>query len=65
MFPTVNIDITKYINCGVQIFDKSHKEFLGILKDFYYINYNDIMELQNGKVKKGTDQPVYNYLLQR
>ena len=38
--------------------------FLKELKDFYFDNYDSIMELQNDKVKRGTDQPVYNYLLQ-
>ena len=39
-------------------------KFLDIVKEYYYNNYDDIMELQNGKVSRGTDQPVYNYLLQ-
>ena len=34
------------------------------MEKFYFDNYDSIMELQNGKVKRGTDQPVYNYLLQ-
>ena len=58
------LDLTKYISCGWQIFDKSHKPFLNKLKTFYYDNYDKIMVLQNDKVCRGTDQPVYNYLLQ-
>jgi len=63
-FNGFNFDLTKYIACGFQIFDKNHKPFLDMLKQFYFDNYDSIMELQNDKVKRGTDQPVYNYLLQ-
>lgn len=63
-FNKFDFDLTKYISCGFQIFGKEHKDFLIDLKDFYYKNYNEIMAHQNGTVKRGTDQPVYNYLLQ-
>lgn len=63
-FNGFEFDLKKYISCGFQIFGKEHKQFLAELKDFYFDNYNDIMSLQNNKVKRGTDQPVYNYLLQ-
>ena len=63
-YPDFTIDLTKYISCGWQLFDKSHKPFLNKLKTFYYDNYDEIMVLQNDKVGRGTDQPVYNYLLQ-
>ena len=63
-FNGYDFDISKYVSCGFQIFGKNHKPFLLDLKKFYYENYENIMELQNNVVKKGTDQPVYNYLLQ-
>ncbi len=63
-FNGFDFDLKKYISCGFQIFGKNHKPFLEELKEFYYTNYDNIMELQNKKVKRGTDQPVYNYLLQ-
>jgi len=63
-FNDYDFDIAKYVTCGFQIFGKEHKTFLEDLKEFYYKNYKDIMELQNNVVKRGTDQPVYNYLLQ-
>jgi hypothetical protein len=65
LFPDVKIDIKKYINCGVQIFDKEHEPFLKKLKDFYFNRFDDVMKLQNEIVKKGTDQPVYNYFVQK
>jgi hypothetical protein len=65
LFPDVNVNMNKYINCGLQIFDKSHKPFLKKLTNFYFDNFNDIMKLQNEVVRKGTDQPVYNYFLQK
>jgi len=62
-FNNFKFDITKYIDCGFQVFTKKHKPFLDLLKEFYYENYEDLMKLQKS-VSKGTDQPVYNYLLQ-
>ena len=63
LFNGFDCDITKYITCGFQIFDKSHKQFVLELKDFYYKNNDEILRLQKS-VGKGTDQTVYNYLLQ-
>ncbi len=63
-FNNFNFDLKKYKSCGFQIFDKRHKKFLENLREFYHTNYDSIMDLQNNKVKKGTDQPVYNYMLQ-
>lgn len=63
-FDTVQFDYTKYVSCGFQIFDESHEHFLIKLQDYYWSNNEEILNLQNNKVKRGTDQPVYNYLLQ-
>ena len=65
LFNDFEINISKYINCGLQIFDKSHKTFLEKLTEYYFSNFDNIMKLQNEIVKKGTDQPVYNYFLQQ
>ena len=56
--------LNNYIDCGFQVFDIKHKKFLTKLEKFYNEHYDEIMDLQNNKVKRGTDQPVYNYLLQ-
>lgn len=63
LFNNFNFDIKKYVSCGFQIFSKSHKKFLRDLKDFYYSNTQKILELQQS-IGRGTDQPVYNNLLQ-
>ena len=63
LFNGFDFKLQKYIDCGFQIFDKSHKKFLDNLKEYYYSNYDSIMYLQK-TVKRGTDQAVYNYLLQ-
>ena len=64
LFPKVNFDLKRYIDCGFQIFTKTHLEFLSNLKEYYFNNIDTILELQSS-VGKGTDQPVYNYLLQQ
>lgn len=62
-FNGFDFKLMQYIDCGFQVFTEKHKQFLEELKEFYYINYDKIMQLQRD-VKRGTDQPVYNYLLQ-
>tara|TARA_B100000959_G_scaffold25445_1_gene24567 strand:- start:999 stop:1793 length:795 start_codon:yes stop_codon:yes gene_type:complete len=64
LFNDFDFDLTKYISCGFQIFNKSHEKFLKDLKQFYFDNNDEVLHLQNNVVKRGTDQPVYNYLLQ-
>lgn len=64
LFPEVNFDLKRYMDCGFQIFTKSHLPFLNLLKDFYFDNQEEVLKLQK-EVSRGTDQPVYNYLLQR
>ena len=64
LFPHVDFDLKKYMDCGFQIFSKSHLLFLNNLKQYYFDNLNKILELQSN-ISRGTDQPVYNYLLQR
>ena len=62
-FNGFDFDLKKYIDCGFQIFDKTHKKFLQELKVFYYDNYDELMKMQDGGAG-GTDQAIYNYLLQ-
>ena len=63
LFDNFKFDYKKYVSCGFQIFDKTHRDFLNQLKDFYFKNYDIILHLEK-TIKRGTDQPVYNYLLQ-
>ena len=63
LFPNTDFDLKKYIDCGFQIFTKNHLGFLSNLKKFYYGNLDQILKLQSS-IGRGTDQPVYNYLLQ-
>ena len=64
LFPNTSFDLKKYIDCGFQIFTKNHLKFLSDLKEFYFKNLDKILELQD-KIGRGTDQPVYNFLLQK
>lgn len=64
LFPDVEFDLKRYIDCGFQIFTKKHISFLNKLKKFYTDNETRILKLQS-TVKRGTDQPIYNYLLQQ
>jgi hypothetical protein len=62
LFQNYELDLKNYINVGFQIFGKWYKPFLEKLKEFYFKNYDEIIKLQN-TIKRGTDQPVINYLL--
>jgi hypothetical protein len=64
LFPQVSFDLKRYIDCGFQIFTKDHLPFLAKLKQFYFDNTEKVLILQK-EVSRGTDQPVYNYLLQQ
>jgi hypothetical protein len=64
LFPNVEFDLKRYIDCGFQIFTKSHINFLNKLKEFYLDNYEKICILESS-ISRGTDQPVYNYMLQK
>ena len=63
LFKNFKFDYKRYVSCGFQIFDKNHKPFLDDLREFYLNNYEHLQHLEKN-VKRGTDQPVYNYMLQ-
>lgn len=64
LFPGINFRYNDYIASGLAIFNKSHKEFLLKLKEFYYDNYESIIQKQK-TIKRGTDQPIINYMLRK
>jgi hypothetical protein len=61
LFNGHELDLKNYINVGFQIFSSWYKPFLKDLEQFYYKNYETIIKLQTN-IKRGTDQPVLNYL---
>ncbi len=58
------LDISKYINSGLIIFNESHREFINSFKELYYDNRETLMEMQDRTVMKGTEQTPLNYWLQ-
>ena len=54
----------QYINSGVMIFNKSHKDLFKKILDFYWVNREKIIWMQNN-FGVGTDQPVINFFLQK
>jgi len=65
MFPDVDFDVKKYFNSGLVIFNKSHADLLEKFEQFYHDNYEMIIDYQTNKVKRGTEQPVLNYMVQQ
>lgn len=64
LFPGVEFRYNDYFATGLAIFNKDHKPALEELKKFYDVNYDKIIEKQK-TVKRGTDQPVINYILRK
>ena len=65
LFNEYELDISKYINAGFVIFNKTHKAFLQELKEFYFANHDVLEELQTTSIRRGTDQTPLNYCLQQ
>ncbi len=63
-FNDFQFDLTQYFNSGFVVFNEKHKFLFQALKTLYYENFNDLMRLQHKVVKRGTDQPILNYLVQ-
>jgi len=63
LFPDMTFRYNDYFASGYCIFNKNHRAILGELKEFYYINHNEILNREDIKVKRGRDQPVLNYFL--
>jgi hypothetical protein len=63
LFPGINFRYNDYFASGYCIFNKNHKKILGKFKEFYYINYDSIVEKEDISIKRGRDQPVLNYFL--
>lgn len=62
VFHDVGLDWEKYINTGVMLFDKSHKEFFNNICEFNELNEGLLRQTE--KLGVGKDQPVINFLLE-
>ena len=64
LFPNTKFRYNDYIASGFVIFNKTHKSFLHQLREFYVNNYELLMNKQR-TIKRGTDQPVINFMLRK
>ena len=56
------IPFWEYINCGFQIFNESHRDFLETVRKFYFDNQKQLTNIQN-EYGAGSDQTPINFLL--
>lgn len=63
-FNDFELNISKYINSGFIIFNRSHKEFFESFKNLYEENKEFFIDAQDKTVRKGTEQTPLNYWLQ-
>ena len=64
LFEGVELHPWNYFNSGFMIINKSHKDFIEKLYDFYTENRDKIVDCQE-KFKVGTDQTPINYLIKK
>ena len=64
VFDGYMIPYENYMNCGFQIFNKSHKKFHKKIIKFYLDNKEIINEVQH-KFGIGSDQTPFNFLLRQ
>ena len=62
--PHFKLDQSKYVNSGFMVFNEEHKDLFTSFKEFYYDYIDIFIDLQDNKVKKGTEQTPMNYWLQ-
>lgn len=58
-----DFNISKYINAGCLILNKTHKSLINELKELYFSDYDNLIKAQR-EVNKGTDQGPLNFLIQ-
>ena len=65
LFPDVDFEYRDYFGSGFVALNKSHIELLKEYEDYYWENWEKIVEYQDKKVQRGTEQPVLNYFVQK
>lgn len=65
MFPDVKFDWWDYINAGFLVVNKSHKKLFSSMIDFYHSNKDHLLDLQYNKLRKGSDQTPFNYMVRK
>lgn len=65
MFPDVDFVLKDYFCSGMVMFRKKHEPMLREFAQFYLDNTDAILEKEDGTVKRGRDQPVLNYFVQK
>ena len=63
-FQDIQVPFYEYINGGFQIINKKHKQFFQDIINFYFINKDNLLSVQN-KFGVGTDQTPINFLLKK
>ena len=62
-FEDFEFNLSEYVCCQFTIFNESHREFFTKFKQMYLDNIEELTFLQK-KVKRGTDQTPFNYMVQ-
>ena len=61
-FPNVDLRWDSYINNGMIVLPSDSKEFCKKITDFYLANAEELVQMQEHTLQKGTDQTPVNYM---
>lgn len=64
LFNNYTFPYYKYFNSGLMVFNKSHRDFFKSIQEFYTVNQQKIVSIQN-TYGVGHDQPVFNFFVNR
>jgi len=65
MFPEVDFILKDYFCSGMVVWRKKHEKMLREFGEAYLNNIEWVLEKEDGTVKRGRDQPVLNYYVQK
>ena len=65
MFPDVEFDWWDYVNAGFIIVNHKHKKLFKNIIKFYHKNKEHLLDLQYNKLRKGSDQTPFNYMIRK
>ena len=65
MFPNVDFNWWDYVNAGFIIVNHKHKKMFKKIIDFYHTNKEHLLDLQYNKLRKGSDQTPFNYMIRK
>lgn len=65
MFPEVQFNHKDYFAAGMVVFRKKHEDMIRAFGKYYLDNNAEIVDKEDVTIKRGRDQPILNYFVQK